>query len=412
MIAGELRGHEPEYLRHAGRALASLPGAQITLVLPESARSFRDNKDFGFIDELGAELDFRTPSLPGSGVRNAAGRLASLRAAIERHRPDYVFIPSGDLLAQATTAWRVLPSLGPRHIHPVIDTIVHACRFAYDEDGILRRIRSSASRRLLARAPTERIKLLSFAAIDRLTHTAPVLASRFELVPHPVEPSIALNKADARRELTLPDDGRIVGCVGQLDERKGIDLLLRAFAVSRLGPCDRLLLVGRLSAPVERLIATQYTSLVKQDRLLVRNHFATEREIAAAICAMDLVCAPYRAQYGVASIILNASSLDRPVLSSTSAWPHVAVRAFGLGATCDVHDAHAFATAIEQELNVSQSYMPSPASRRLAAYHAPSNFAAHITRKPREMLGLPAAKDLRPWHSVLESDSYAVDSRI
>lgn len=400
LFAGELRGHEPQYLRHVGNALSSLPGVRMTVVLPQSARTLRDKEELSFVDAFDGELDFETPALPNSGLRNAAGRLASLKTAIERHRPDYVFLPSGDLLVQATAFWLMLPHTRPRVVPP-IDSIVHGCRFAYDGGGPLRALKNATSLRLLARAPVKSIKLLSFDAIQQLRRNAPLWASHFELVPHPVDVPIPMSKADARGALGLPTDGRIVGCVGVLDERKGIDLLLRAFAASRLGSTDRLLLVGRMSGAIEQLVAGEYSSLVSQGRLILRNRFVSDAEMAAAIGAMDLVCTPYRSQYGVASIILNASAMGRPVLSSAVGWPLAVVGALGLGTTCDVGDARAFAMALEYGLEASLHFQPSPLSSRLVAYHSPGNFAAHVTSLPRAMLGLPPSRDIRGWSSVV-----------
>jgi glycosyltransferase involved in cell wall biosynthesis len=374
----------------------------MTVVLPHNARSFREHDEFRFLDALGAELDFATPALPDSGVANATGRLRSLKAAIDRHDPDYVFIPSADLLIHATAVWRVFPWARPRR-KPVIDGIVHGCRFVYSDGDAKRALKNAMSLRLLVAAPTESIKLLNHDAVEHLQKVVPRLASRFELFPCIVESHTPLSKSDARKMWNLPEDARIAGCVGQLSERKGIDLLLRAFAALSFRSHDHLLLVGQLSAVIERMIATEYSSLMKQGRLIVCNRFVAQAEMTAAICAMDLVCTPYRAQYDVASIILSASSLHRPVLSSESRWPLATVKSLGLGTTCNVFDTQAFAAAIGQGLDAAPSFQPSAISRRLAAYHAPRNFAAHVTRKPREMLGLPASEDVRPWSAVLNS---------
>jgi glycosyltransferase involved in cell wall biosynthesis len=216
-----------------------------------------------------------------------------------------------------------------------------------------------------------------------------------------------IEKVLARKTLGMPECGKVVGCVGVLNERKGIDLLLKAFASSSLERSDRLLLVGRLSDSLERLIADEYSSLLTQDRLVIRDRFVTGLEMATALCAMDLVCTPYREQYGIGSVILNANIMGRPVLSSNSGWPLLVVEGFGLGTTCDVHDLHGFASALEQGLRQAPYFELSASSRRLAAYHAPSNFAAHITRKPREMLGLSPPSDLISWQSVLASGTCA-----
>jgi len=403
LFCGELRGHEPGYLRHSGRALASLPGVQLTVVLPVGARNYRDRPEFAFIDDLGVELDFRTPALPGKGTRNAVGRLRSLEGAIERHRPDYVFITTGDLLAQAATSWRLRPGM-TSGAPTAIEAIVHACRFAYEGGGLRRKVKNRVSLELLGRSPVESIKLLSFDALERIRCAAPALASRFELVPHPVSDHIALAKVDARAKLGLETSGRIVGCVGAIDERKGIDLLLRAFGAARLREDDCLLLVGRVSDKIRQLIEHDFGALVKERRLLVRDDFVAEAEMAAAISAMDLVCTPYRAQYGLASVILNAAALGRPVLSSTGGWPSAAVARFGLGDSCDVYDVRAFASSIEKCLEAAASFQPSDAARMLTRYHAPANYAAHVTRKVRELLSLPVQDGILSWSTV--SDLY------
>src|SRR5206468_2348258 len=59
---------------------------------------------------------------------------------------------------------------------------------------------------------------------------------RLRLMPDPVETPVATGpaaRADVLRRLGVPPDGRYLGTAGLLDRRKGVDLLIRAYADAR-----------------------------------------------------------------------------------------------------------------------------------------------------------------------------------
>jgi glycosyltransferase involved in cell wall biosynthesis len=334
----------------------------------------------------------------------ARDALAALRHSIARARPDFLYVPTADGLSQMLGAARLMGRGAlPRGLHS--EALLLRGSFAYP--GGLRwrqRVQARLSWSAATGAPWSILHHLDPLVCD---HARP---GRLRLMPDPVETPAATGptaRADVLRRLGVPPDGRYLGTAGLLDRRKGVDLLIRAYADARrrgaLADTDRLLLVGRAEPEIAALLAGEAEPLVRSGHIRVIDRFLDTADFAAAIGAMDVVATPYPRHIGSASIVIRAAAAGRPVLGGTFGWIGWAVNRFALGQTVDVADPDAFAAALARSLEESSTYRPSSAARRFVEFHTPDNYRAHWTMGLRRRLGLPPAEGLVTWESVTES---------
>ncbi len=209
-----------------------------------------------------------------------------------------------------------------------------------------------------------------------------------------------VDRHEARRRLGLADDGPWLGCVGAIDTRKGIDLLLAAFKAAALPASARLFLGGQHHPYIRELLETEYADLVRAQRIVRLDRYLTVAELGDAIASMDLVCTPYARQIALASIVLRAAAARRPVLATDFGWCGRVVPAFQLGWTCNVQNTSEFAHAIAARLEQAAEWQRSPAAEQLVKFHSPQNFAAAFTARLCERLGRPTLPGAVSWDDL------------
>jgi glycosyltransferase involved in cell wall biosynthesis len=336
------------------------------------------------------------PSMPATSDRPSElsrARAAHILASIQRHRADHLIVMYADGIAQALTLrrWSGRPSL-PRGI--TSEGLFFRGSFAYPISGLKRRLATTAAGLLLRAAPFTHMHHLDPLVYERLR------SPRWSLMPDPVERPDAIPVQEARRRLGIPQDGRVLGCVGTIDRRKGVDLLLEAFARAALAPTDRLLLLGVQDEAVRAALTGPHAPLVRAGRIIAMDRFVSPEEFASGVLAMDLVCTPYPAHIGSASIVIRAAAAGRPVLGSTFGWVGRTIPMFALGRTCQVTDIPSFADNIRSSLDEAQGWKPNAAAERFVRFHSPENFARAWCVGLRRRLGLPPEPGALTWEWV------------
>jgi glycosyltransferase involved in cell wall biosynthesis len=246
-------------------------------------------------------------------------------------------------------------------------------------------------------------------ALERIHATPGKLGARLRdrcaLMPDPVDAPTVTRMADARRALCVPPDGRLIACTGMLDERKGVDLLVRAFARAcqnnQLRADDRLLLAGLASARVRGILGGACAGLVRDGRIIVMDRFLSDEELALALAAPDVVCTPHPSHVGISSIALRALAAGRCVLASDFGWQGWFVERFGLGIACGVRSEEGFAASIGAALDAATDFTRTPTHDALLRFHSPENFRACWTRALRARMGLPVPPGLVSWEETV-----------
>jgi glycosyltransferase involved in cell wall biosynthesis len=308
---------------------------------------------------------------------------------------EHVWIPTGDSLAQWLSLRGFPGKLRSGQI-PVSGLLMRGS-FAYPLSSWWRRGRALVTERLLLRLPWHRLNFLDPLVVQHLKMRYPTRSNHVGVMPEPIEPAGNVSKEAARQQLGIPIAGRILACAGRMDSRKGIDLLIRAFARARKEPDHRLLLIGRQSPEVRALIE-QESALVASQQLLVRDQFADQATFEAVFAAADMVVLPYPEHVGSSGILLRAVRWGKPVLASEWGWIGWVTRNFELGRTVPVRDLARFAAALEAAY-AAPLQVHSPRGRQhLMDFHTVENFQAHWL----QTLGRHSP-DLRPWEPFPDS---------
>jgi glycosyltransferase involved in cell wall biosynthesis len=117
-----------------------------------------------------------------------------------------------------------------------------------------------------------------------------------QLVPHPLYDNFgsAVSKEEARKQLGLPADEKIILFFGFIRNYKGLDILLRSMADERIKNSGVKLLIAGEYYEDEK----QYSDLINQleirDQLILKTDFIPDSAVRYYLCAADAVIQPYR----------------------------------------------------------------------------------------------------------------------
>ncbi len=387
-------GHHFVYLRHYLAGLADTP-ARITLVTHDQATATTEYASL--LADRAAHFDLDDVLNPPSGspLHKARQRAAWLQQAVDRHRPDHVWMPYADGLAPLLSLTG-RPRPGPAH-RLRSETVFHHSRFAYHNTTFKQRAITRLTAALLCRSRIDRFHFVDHLEFEHLQQCRRRLAQKSALLPDPVEVPAATTSAAAAGHLDLDPDADYLGCVGQISPRKGVDRLVQAFAEAPLPDRCRLLLVGRHDPAIHQTIARLTEPLRR--RIVSIDRFVSLDQLTLALQAMRVVVVLQGGHVGISSIVLRAAAAQRFVLCHDAGWPGWIVPRFGLGGLVPLGDVSTTAAGLARAWTDAQAWQPGPAAQRLIQFHHPQNFTATLTNPLRQQMNLPPLP-LLPWAEV------------
>lgn len=394
ILEREYSGHRLTVVRVLLEALIELDQQQclssITLATTEEAVNSSE-----FDEQLTSLRDYFTVEYLPPRIQStfalaiAWQKLWNYLCLVNSGRYDHGYVPYGDGLIQLLALCRLSPLRWWANVSIPVETILMRGTFAYPESRPWTRLIAMLS---LHYAPFFRIHLIDPLAHRFVRQRHPEHPSSVVLLPDPISETQKLEKVLARRELKLPLQGRLLGCVGMIDERKGVDRLIHAFMTADLKPDDRLLLAGRQNETLRAIINT-----LNDPRILTVNRYLTEDELSLAINSLDLVVTPYPAFIGSASIVIRAAAAGRPSLSSNTGWTGYVIPTFELGQTCNVLDRKELAQQLTRSLNTSGTFQLTPKAEQFVVYGMIGNVNAHWCAGIRARLSLTCDARFRTW---------------
>jgi glycosyltransferase involved in cell wall biosynthesis len=192
----------------------------------------------------------------------------------------------------------------------------------------------------------------SSADRDRLARLAP--GRPVVVLPHPAAPSAAPEREEARRRLGV--SGPLVLFLGLVRRYKGVDLLLSAAPEIVRSSRASIAVVGEVFPDARDLPRRAAASSVR-DRIVWKDAYVSEEEMALWLAACDVVALPYRAISG-SGIAARAFAAGRPVAAASvgglaeSVEPGVTGELFAPG------DAAGLARAVETVIARGGAYAP------------------------------------------------------
>lgn len=391
-------GHRFPYLRMLLSALCELSD-QITLAIPkDSVDTDEYRSQIAQFEEL-VEID---AWLPSHRRMHTWKKPAEIRKAIRRARANYLYVPHADGYAQVIGLSRLVcfPTI-PHNVEA--EVLVMRGTFAYPQSGIKSSIKGVISKLLTMNGPWDKLHFLDPIVYKQLQSSAEKKTKSISLLPDPVPPALNLSKQEARLQLGLPVEGRYIVSAGALDERKGTDLLIRAFKQANRKSNDRLLLAGRLTPAMRAIIDAECGELISSNHIISMDRFISDDEFNLAITAGDVICTPYRNHIGSASIAIRAAAAHRYVLASSYGWLGYVVPKFKLGHVTDTQSVDTLAHELIEALKEAPCHTWGIAAGNFAAFHSEENFVAIWTSRLRERLGKPDDSQKITWDMVMAS---------
>lgn len=164
-----------------------------------------------------------------------------------------------------------------------------------------------------------------------------------------------ISQSEARSDFGLDPSVPTVAFVGQMDDYKRVDRL--AQAILELNGAAQLLIVGRISPGCE--YETSLRTLASESaNIQLREGWATERTIARALQAADLVALPYRKITNSGSAILALSAGRAVIAPQLGALPEIA--ALVGGSWMNLYTGEITAAAISEALSTARVERPGP----------------------------------------------------
>jgi glycosyltransferase involved in cell wall biosynthesis len=395
-------GHYFNYLESLVPRLSELADEVVVAVTRQAIESDRFKAQLGAIATLPkvrfeASVPAADPALP---TRERLRLLLNLRAAIAETRPDYLMVPSADAQTLAMAAFGHLGlSILPRGL-PSEATFHNGYGPAVNNRRQL--LKEWIYRAAYSGCTWTHLNFVNFLYLEHAAQKRRSWVNRARLMADPVPQAPRLDRIAARRLLGVPEQGRYLGLLGGLDQRKALPELLAAFRKAALGAHDRLLLGGRLDLDFRRLIDSEYQDLIRADRLILIDRFLTDEELLQGFGALDVVCATYRDFPGLASLLLKGLAAGRPVLAQKFGWSEALINRFAIGHTADIYEIEEFAKTLRTALEASGDYIETEAVRRLLEFHDPANFTAAMSERLRCLTGKPVTHEIKTWEWVLE----------
>jgi glycosyltransferase involved in cell wall biosynthesis len=335
---------------------------------------------------------------PGLNIRDRYAATRNLLRCLHDVRPDFTIVPSAD--AQSTGI-AVLHQLGydiQKKYGPVEGTLHYGYGYAASE--FRNRVKEFVYSNTYSRLPYASVNFVNFRYYEYVAAKKLIEPARVRFVGDPVPQSSPIGKTAARQLLGLAAEGRYIGLLGSLDNRKAVPQLLSAFRRAQLPASDRMILAGRLDPAYAELIHNDYSDLVRDGRLVVIDRFLTTQELEHGYEALDLATIAYCKSPVLASLALKAVAVGTPVLADNFGWLGAAVQRFDLGAVTDVYDSAKFADAMKTILPRRHCSSHPKAVARLLAFHSTENFVAQMTSGLRRHRGLPPIPMI-DWSSVM-----------
>jgi glycosyltransferase involved in cell wall biosynthesis len=389
ILERDFGGHRLSYVRQIVLALSDVKErstkAEIRLWVGLTKETLTTSEYSVHLQDL--EAYFKVFELPPSLNRKrpfsvAFAKLLDWRQVEKSELFDHVYIPYADGLYQLLAVYQFFCWKRKKTKKITLELIIMRSTFLRRSNFLPDAIKIYFTRLALLNNPATLIHLIDIRAwiwSSQYKNTR----KKIRLLPDPVANDLSRPSELSRKELSLPVNGRLVGCIGLIDERKGADLLIEAFCLAKIKPSDYLVLAGRHSESILKLLA-----LKQNTQIISIDHYLSEKDLSLYFSALDLVIAPYRNSSGPASLVLNAAAAGRPVLASNHGWLGIIVRVFKLGSVCQVDDLAEFSTAIQDELLSLCDFSQSERSKELAVFSSIENFSLSITYQLQHRLGL------------------------
>lgn len=351
-------GHHPRYVRWL---LESAIGNSAEIILASRKEMFEHPEIRDCTApftrhqiDVSPELEARIEDQSTAGLIRSSWITGNLYrkacTALARSAPiDFVIVPYFDNC--------VLGLAAPREAFGGIPwvTITMRTMFHYEDMAVIApRQKFTAMRRFLFYRVLKQKNMIAVLTID------PTLADfagkaglpllrKVEYLPDPAAYHKVLpSKAEARQQLAIPPEARIVLLYGVLSPRKGILLLLQALADSACSRQVHVLLAGRYQDADGVLKSEAFRSLSAEARIHAVHGYLGDDQERQILAAADCTWLGYTDFYGTSGIMVLSESHGIPVLATPEGLIGYFARKYEIGAVIEPHKRESVVAALNR----------------------------------------------------------------
>lgn len=179
---------------------------------------------------------------------------------------------------------------------------------------------------------------------------------RVAVLPLPVPSGVPMERETARRALGLERDAPLLLFIGLIRPYKGVDVLLAAAPRIVAETGARIAIVGEVFRAARSLVRMREKSAVRE-RILWKDRYVSEEEMALWLAAADAVVLPYT-RISASAIAARAVGARRPIVASAVGGLRETVVPGVTGELFPVGDAGALARAAGAVLSRAGAYAP------------------------------------------------------
>jgi len=401
-------GHHTNYIEALLPELSELVNKKlvdevIVTITHKNYCSLQAQKDLSEYSKL-IQFDTSLPEVsPKTSLSQRRKVAANLMKAVSRISPNYLISTSADYESSifAVKEFFKMQTL-PKTLHS-------SGIFHYGYAGAVADYADYAKQLIYSftwrNSPWSRLLTVNPIIYEDLVHQGNSLSKRIEVAPDPVPSSVYFDKETARKILNIPTDGRYIGFVGSMDNRKAIPEIIAAFKDAELSSTDYLLLAGRLSPEYKQIIEREFTELINKNRLIILDRHLTSNELIAGFCSVDVAAILHYKRPNLSENLLKAIAARRPVITNNYGYTGMIVERFGVGWSCDVTDHQALVSTLKRGLDESESYVVNAKTERLIQFHHPNNFANTMLLGLKDLLSLDSMNQIKTWEWVFNPDN-------
>jgi len=246
------------------------------------------------------------------------GKASAFRRSWRRHAHpgDVAFIPSYDEFAVVYACFPWLTS------GMSFTTIGMRAQFHQQRQGIVTashqrgaRLKEFLLRRVLLRSEFKFYLTNQLPLKQDVDRHWGALARKVRFYPDPAAEAHILEPAEARRQLGLPSECRLVLCYGSLTDRKGIDYLLNALEDPAWPAHTAAICAGRYREGVQALLTSvRAKNLVRLGKLHLREGFVSDERENLLFQAATAVWLVYDGHDAMSGCLVQAGMHRRPVI--------------------------------------------------------------------------------------------------
>ena len=238
-----------------------------------------------------------------------------------------------------------------------------------------------AARRLLGGSNLKALFVINPSVKDvPVKWCSPLMLSKIRYLRDPAEPQrMSVSPRASRSALGIEDGDVAVLVFGSIDERKGIDALLRTLAAYESLRNFRVILAGRQSEAVQSEIrAGRYAQLQLRNRLIMIDRFLTEAEQAMVFTAADVVWVGYWRHVYMSGVLVLAGKAGLPVVGTRDGEIGRLIADYKLGVSARVDVPSELEAALRAMLDARERVAMGKRGQAAFAGHSIENFGADV----------------------------------